>query len=162
MSCHSLLVYSCIRFVIRLMWFAMTWLDRAGDNRLKWFIYKLQIGKPFSFYFSGLRNRLLTLRRKTEVFDLEFESNDLLNNALLYWLHDVFLLWFSGQTEWRESGYPAPRSGTPSCSLSRALSHSATFSDCFLVVLFSHLCPAEIGTFKTRTIKTLKYDTQSH
>lgn len=36
------------------------------------------------------------------------------------------------------------------------------FSGCFIVVSFAHLCPAEIGTFKTETIKILKHTTYSH
>lgn len=77
---------------------------------------------------------------------------------------DCMMCFYSGSAARlnKESPVTQPPDQVRHHALSRALSHSATFSDCFLVVLFSHLCPAEIGTFKTRTIKTLKYATQSH
>lgn len=99
------------------------------DNRLK-------LGKLFSFHFSGLRNRLLTLRTKTEVFDLESKSDEVINDVLLYWLYDVFLLWFSSQTEWRAPGYPATGSGTPS----RSHSVSLSFCNIFRLLFYFHIC----------------------
>jgi len=115
----------------------MTWPDRAGDNRFKLFVYKLQIGKPFSFHFSGLRNRLLTLRRKTEVFDLEFKSNDFINNCI-----ECMMCFCSGSAARlkEESQLTQPPDQVRHHALSRVLSNSATFSDCFLLVFTFVLC----------------------